>query len=250
MSQVLQAEGMKMAIEAHRRNMDYCMGTLYWQMNDCWPVASWSSIDYYGRWKAIQYVAKKSFRDVMLSINLNEDVVEFHVVSDIQKPIHGTLEWSLYDFQGNRLEKQSYPIEVPANAAVKVLDWTLGKWMGNYNPNQTVLVGEVIAAGEILDSKEFYFNYSKHLELMLDPSIEVAEVEGSAGTEFVLTVRSLAKQVWLQSEEEGIFSDNFFDLVPGLQKMVQFLKRDAGGAAFTPASPGRLEVKSMIDFIG
>jgi beta-mannosidase len=250
MSQVLQAEGMKMAIEAHRRNMDFCMGTLYWQMNDCWPVASWSSMDYYGRWKAIQYVAKKSFRDVMLSIDLNDDVVEFHVVSDIQKPINGTLEWSLYDFQGNLLEKQSHPIDVPAHSAVKVLNWALGEWMGNYNPNQTVLVGEVIAAGEVLDSKEFYFSFSKHLELKLDPSIEVAEVEGSAGTEFVLTVRSLAKQVWLQSEEEGIFSDNFFDLVPGLQKTVQFLKRDAGGAAFAPASPGRLEVKSMIDFIG
>jgi beta-mannosidase len=250
MSQVLQAEGMKMAIEAHRRNMDYCMGTLYWQMNDCWPVASWSSMDYYGRWKAIQYFAKKSFRDVMLSFDLNEDVVEFHVVSDIQKPINGTLVWSLYDFQGNLLEKESHPIEVPANTAVKVLDWALGEWMGNYNPNQTVLVGEVIAAGELLDSKEHYFSYSKHLELTLDPSIEVAELEGSAGTEFVLTTRSLAKQVWLQSEEEGIFSDNFFDLVPGIPKTIQFLKRDTGGAAFAPASPGRLEVKSMVDFIG
>lgn len=249
MSQVLQAEGMKTAIEAHRRSMDYCMGTLYWQMNDCWPVASWSSMDYYGRWKAIQYYAKKSFRDVMLSIDLNEDVVEFHVVSDIQKPINGSLEWSLYDFQGNLLEKQSLPIQVAANTAVKVLDWPLGERMGNYNPNQTVLVGEVIAAGEVLDSKEHYFSYSKYLEL-IDPSIEVAEVERSGGAKFVLTARSLAKQVWLQSEEEGIFSDNFFDLVPGIPKTIQFLKRDSGGAPFAPASPGRLEVKSMVDFIG
>lgn len=57
--QVLQAEGIRMAIEAHRRAMPYCMGTLFWQIDDCWPVASWSSMDYYGRWKAMQYMAKK-----------------------------------------------------------------------------------------------------------------------------------------------------------------------------------------------
>ncbi len=248
MSQVLQAESMKMAIEAHRRSKNYCMGTLYWQMNDCWPVASWSSMDYFGRWKAVQYYAKRSFRDVMLSIDKNEDVMEFHVVSDILEPINGTLEWSLYDFQGIVLEKQSQPVEVPANSSMKVLSWPMEELMGKYDPNRTVLVGELVQEGKVLDSKEHYFSYSKHLELQSNPAIEVTEAEGSSGTAYVLTARSLAKQVWLQSEAEGIFSDNFFDLVPGIPKTVRFLKRDSGGAAFAPASPGRLEVKSMVDF--
>lgn len=248
MSQVLQAEGMKMAIEAHRRNKDYCMGTLYWQMNDCWPVASWSSMDYYGRWKAVQYYAKKSFRNVMLSIDLHENAIEFHVVSDTLQPINGTLAWRLYDFEGLLLEEQSHPFGIEANSAARLFSISAAELLGKHNPNQTVLVGEIIEDGKVLDSKEHYFSYSKHLELKANPSVEVSELIGSSGTAFVLTARSLAKQVWIQSEEEGIFSDNFFDLVPGIPKTVEFLKRGAGSAAFESASPGRLEVKSMVDF--
>lgn len=250
MSQVLQAEGMKMAIEAHRRNKDYCMGTLYWQMNDCWPVVSWSSMDYYGRWKVVQYYAKKSFQDVMLSIDLNEGAIEFHVVSDTLQAIKGTVEWSLYNFEGDLLEKQSHPFELEANSAAQVLKVEIAELLGEINPNQVVLVGEILESGKVLDSKEHYFCYSKHLALKAEPGVEVSELIGSAGTAFVLTARSLAKQVWLQAEEEGIFSSNFFDLVPGIPKTVEFLKRGKGGTAFAPASPGRLEVKSMIDFVG
>ena len=65
--QILQAYGIKQAIEAHRRAMPYCMGSLYWQIDDCWPVASWSSMDYYKRWKALHYIAKKAYEPVLIS---------------------------------------------------------------------------------------------------------------------------------------------------------------------------------------
>ncbi|WP_375140477.1 beta-mannosidase [Cohnella herbarum] len=249
LSQVLQAEGMKMAIEAHRRNKDYCMGTLYWQMNDCWPVASWSSMDYLGRWKAVQYYARRSYRDLMLSIDQNGETVEFHAVSDIPESLSGTLEWSLYDFEGRLLEQAEYPIEVPANKAVKLLDWPVKDRAVKYDPLRTVLIGRLIQEGTVLDRKEHYFEYLKHLALAPEPAIEVTEVEGSSGSTFVVKARGFAKQVWLQSEEEGVFSDNFFDLVPGIPQTVQFMKRGAGNAAFGPASPGKLEVSSMIDYI-
>lgn len=249
LSQVLQAEGMKMAIEAHRRNKDYCMGTLYWQMNDCWPVASWSSMDYLGRWKAVQYYARRSYRDLMLSIDQNGETVEFHAVSDIPESISGTLEWSLYDFEGRLLEQAEHPIEVPANKAVKLLDWPVKDRAVEYDPLRTVLIGRLIQEGKVLDRKEHYFEYSKHLALSPKPAIEVTEVEGSSGSTFVVKASGFAKQVWLQSEEEGIFSDNFFDLLPGIPQTVRFMKRGAGNAAFGPGSPGKLEVSSMIDYI-
>lgn len=100
MSQIQQAEAMKTAIEAHRRNKPYCMGTLYWQMNDCWPVASWAGMDYLGRWKALQYVAKRCFRDVSLSIESKEQEIRVHLVSDISEAVQGTLKVQLFDFNG------------------------------------------------------------------------------------------------------------------------------------------------------
>ncbi|MFD0671445.1 glycoside hydrolase family 2 protein [Cohnella sp. GCM10027633] len=249
MSSVLQAEGMKMAIEAHRRAMRYCMGTLYWQINDCWPVASWSSMDYYGRWKATQYYAKRSFQEVIVSVDQNDDAVSVHVVSDSREPIDGTLSWKLYDFAGNEIQAGSAPVRVASNAAAVVLELSARELLDGRDPNRTVLVATLSAGGKVLDTKEHYFAYSKFLELSA-PDIVVREVEGSGGAAFELSSSSLAKQVWLQADEEGIFTDNFFDLVPGQPRTVSFLKRAGAGSAsaFIPASPGKLGVTSTFDY--
>ena len=247
MSSVLQAEGMKTAIEAHRRAKDYCMGTLYWQINDCWPVASWSSMDYYGRWKATQYYAKRSYREVLVSIDQEEDRLSFHVVSDSLSPVDGTLGWKWIDFSGEVLKTGIAPARVAANSAGIVLELSVSELLEGGDPNRSVVVAELRVGGSVVETKEHYFAYSKFLELS-DPGIAVREVEGSNGTSFELSAKSLAKQVWLQSDEEGIFTDNFFDLVPGLPRTVQFLKRGEGGQAFAPASPGALVVTSMIDY--
>ena len=104
--QVLQAEGMRMGFEAHRRAMPYCMGSLYWQINDCWPVASWSSMDYYQNWKALHYAAQKAFAPVLVSPYLREDSVFVSLVSDKTNPIPGTLQLELIDFNGQPLWQQ------------------------------------------------------------------------------------------------------------------------------------------------
>jgi beta-mannosidase len=247
MSQVLQAEGMKQAIEAHRRNKAICMGTLYWQMNDCWPVASWSSMDYLGRWKASQYMVKRSFSDVLLSINQQEDAIEFHIVSDLQQGIQGLLAWSVYDFAGQLLLGDFHEVTVAASAAAHVLTLSFSERFSAYDPTQTVLVAQLVQKNTLLALVEHYFLYSKYLELT-EPEIKIEEVDGSVGT-YTLTARSLAKQVWLQSEEEGIFSDNFFDLIPGIPKTVQFMKRRGDTVGFTPGVPADLTVRSMFDFV-
>ncbi|MCK7557617.1 hypothetical protein MKQ70_22460 [Chitinophaga sedimenti] len=100
---VLQAEGIKIAIEAHRRAMPYCMGTLYWQVNDCWPAASWSGIDYYGRWKALHYFAKKAFEQVTVSNVIEKGQLNTYVVSDQLKEEKLQLEATLMDLGGKVL---------------------------------------------------------------------------------------------------------------------------------------------------
>ncbi|EXX86460.1 beta-galactosidase [Paenibacillus darwinianus] len=249
MSQVLQAEAMKMAIEAHRRRKNYCMGTLYWQINDCWPVASWSSMDYYGRWKAVQYYARKSCKDVLLSIAESEGETGFHLISDLLSPLEGSLSVRLLDFQGRLLKETSQPVSMEANTAERVFAIPTQEWIGGETAESLVLVAEFsVMSGEILDRTEYYFVPAKQLALE-EPHITVTENAGAAGPSFTFTASRLAKQVYLETETEGIFSENFFDLVPGLPTTVTFRKRDDGAIPFVPAAPVGLSVRSMFDFI-
>ncbi|GLX67197.1 beta-mannosidase [Paenibacillus glycanilyticus] len=245
-SQVLQAEAMKQAIEAHRRSMDYCMGSLYWQINDCWPVASWASMDYFGRWKAAQYLIKNSFEDVLLSVDQQGDATNFHVVSDLGQSVDAVLEWSLHELDGKLLQSGSETIAIGARSAKLVLSLSADQ-LGDYVPTRTVLLGRLIQHGSELARAEHYYVYTRELELA-DPEIAIEEAAGSEGTAFVLTAARLAKRVWVQAEEEGIFTDNFFDLIPGRPVTVQFQQRAADNVQFAPATPGKVTVQSMFNY--
>jgi len=249
-SQVLQGEAMKFAIEAHRRRKPFCMGTLYWQMDDCWPVASWASMDYYGRWKAIQYYAKRSMKDIIVSIDgTKEGVVDIHIVSDALRPIDGTLHAALYDFDGRLLKTFSAPAKVEANAAALVWSSPVGDLLEGADPRRTVLKADLAEGGQVLDSKLHYFVPAKDIKLS-KAKVTIREVAGTNGTAFTLETDTLAKQVALFAEAEGIFTDNWFDLIPGIPVTVEFLGRGAAGRAFAPAPPGRVTVRSFADWIG
>ncbi|XEC93614.1 glycoside hydrolase family 2 protein [Paenibacillus tarimensis] len=249
MSQILQAEAMKMAIEAHRRNKTYCMGTLYWQINDCWPVASWAGVDYLGRWKAMQYYAKRSFRDVMLSIDgTTEGVVDFHLVTDLLSPVSGTLHLKLLDFNGAVLKELSQPVQMSANGAGVVHTVKTEELLSGSDPRTLVLLATLESEGAVVDSKEHYFVPAKELKLG-KPDINIKVEEDGAKRRYTLETDRLAKQVWISSEAEGVFSDNYFDLIPGMPVTVAFLARHSDGQPFVPANPGKIEVRSMADFI-
>ncbi|WP_110933886.1 beta-mannosidase [Paenibacillus bouchesdurhonensis] len=249
MSQILQAQAIETAIEAHRRHKPYCMGTLYWQMNDCWPVASWAGMDYYGRWKALQYTVRRSFQDVMLSIDdTQEGELAVHLISDLQQPVEGTLKLSLYDFSGQLLHTMSREVTVSADAADKVFSARTGELLGTHDPKRVVLLVQLEQGRVSLDSKHYYFESFREIELP-DAAITIEEVPGSGGTSFTLRTDALARQVWVLAAEEGIFSDNFFDLIPGLPHTVTFQRRSSGDEAFVQDKPGMLTVRSMKDFI-
>jgi len=249
MSQVLQAEAMKTAIEAHRRKKPYCMGSLYWQMNDCWPVASWAGMDYYGRWKALQYYTRRSFDDTLLSFERTDGGrIEIHLVTDRLEPIQGQLNVKLFDFGGTLLKEQASEAFVNGNGTAIVMSLREEDWLTGYDAGEVVLYAELIAAGCEAISGEYYFAAAK--ELNLQPcAIKLTEAAGSGGARFVLETDRLAKQVRLTAEHDGIFSDNYFDLIPGRPKVVAFLSREEGEAEFKPAFPGKLEAHSMIDFL-
>ena len=150
LSQLIQAEGLKTGIEHFRRLRGRCMGTLYWQLNDCWPGASWSSRDYFGRWKALHYLARRFYSPILLSAktavsqknqkNLKESrlgkipaesdagsmEVSLHLTNDTLSSVRGEISWFLETSAGKNLEQGQVNVEVPERTGqrVKTLDFS------------------------------------------------------------------------------------------------------------------------------
>jgi beta-mannosidase len=123
LSQVLQAKSTREAFHAHRRAMPYCMGSLLWQLNDCWPVASWSTTDYFHRWKAAHYAAREACKPVIVSPRLSGEEVEIWVVNDLPRPLPSTYRLELKDFSGRTLRAWNGKCRVEGNAATRVATW-------------------------------------------------------------------------------------------------------------------------------
>lgn len=220
MGQLLQGDAIKTAIEAHRRDMPYCMGTLFWQHNDCWPVASWSSRDYYGRWKAQHYFSKKAFGDLLVSPIVQDDKLNIFVVSDRLKATKGKLDIRVMDLKGNVLFEASKGITAPANAsknqyAVAVADVLKGK-----NPNEVVVNARFFpSAGPVVENNYFLTRY-KEIDF---PKATIVTEATAAGDGFDVTLSSdvYARGVFLWIDGiDNFFSDNYFDLLPGEKKTV------------------------------
>lgn len=225
MSQVLQAEGVKEAIEAHRRDMPYCMGTLYWQMNDCWPVASWSSMDYYGRWKALHYIAKQSFKDEALMFEQTDDRLIVYAVSDKLETKEATVKLTLKDLTGTTINEESLTVDVKANQSTKLISLDLSTLIGDYKQEKLVMIGELIIDGLQVDEKKHYFVPTK--DLPLETAELTVERLDEAGR-FAISANNFSKSIWLDTAEHGYFSDNYFDLLPRERKIVSFIPRNGG----------------------
>ncbi|MBY0218827.1 MULTISPECIES: glycosyl hydrolase 2 galactose-binding domain-containing protein [Paenibacillus] len=249
MSQVLQAEAMKTAIEAHRRRKPYCMGTLYWQMNDCWPVASWAGMDYFGNWKALQYYAKRSFSDVLVSVDgTKEDRTDVYLISDQLHPVEGQLHVRLIGFDGTVYREEEHAVSLESNSGKQVLTLNNTDWLQGRDAAATLLRLELKRKGHADIVQEHYFAPSKDLALK-QAAIQVTEVQESDGSYVVLESDTLAKQVWISTEAEGVFSDNFFDLIPSIPVKVKFTSREGLQHAGAASETGAIEVRSMADFI-
>lgn len=250
MSQILQADAMEMAIEAHRRSKPYCMGSLYWQMNDCWPVASWAGMDYFGRWKALQYRAKRSFSDVLLSVAGHiKGIVSFHVVNDTLHAVKGKLNVSVLHILGGTFKQLEQDVQVDPNGSETILTLGVEGLLEGKNPAEHMLVAVLQdELGVTKATREHYFAGIKDMALPI-PRIECRE--NGEGGNWTLTLQSdvLARHVWLSAEREGIFTDNDFDLVPGIPKTVGFLSSGGDSPYFRPQAPGQVTVRSITDFI-
>ena len=224
-SQLLQAEGISLGMEAQRRNRDICMGSLYWQLNDCWPVASWSSIDYYGKWKALHYQTKKSFEESILSFHKNNNEIAIYFVTDKLHSEKYKYNFQLRDFSGK----------------------IYNSWKGEFhsNPNNSKIIHNIDLASISIDNEyfndKFIFAYVTLNDIIISEKIkyltplknlkltqpkfqyEVDIVDNFY--EIKLISKNLIKNLFIDSMLEYNFSDNYFDLIPNKEKVIR-INRD------------------------
>ena len=217
---VLQGFGIRHGIEAHRRNRPYCMGSLYWQLNDSWPVVSWSSIDYYGNWKAMHYQSKRAFAPVLLNAFKEGDQLCIYTLSDeLKEHKNATLQLKVMDFNGKVLNKKEVKGEVPANTSAVFHKEAYDGLAAN--PANTLLLMTLKSQkGEVLSEEIYYFNYPKDQELpVAKVSYKVKQMDGKC--EVTLSSKQLARDIFVEIPFQGArFSDNFFDLLPGQTKKI------------------------------
>jgi beta-mannosidase len=221
-SQVLQAEGIRIGAEHLRRIMPRNMGSLYWQINDCWPVASWSSIDYFGRWKALQYYARRFYDDLLISPHEDDGKINIYLVSDRRKPVSAQLRLTLFDFAGHKLSETNKDVEVEGLRSRIYQSLVKAELLSRQNPKKVFLQCDLLVAGNVVSSSRHFFAAAKDLALAT-PDITTQIRPRQKGFLVTLSTNLFSRGVYLSlSQGDGFFSDNYFDLVPGRKVDVEF----------------------------
>ncbi len=221
MNHVLQGDAIKTAIEAHRRQMPYNMGTLFWQHNDCWPVASWASRDYYGRWKAQHYYARKAFEDILISPIVEGDDLKVYGVSDRIKGASGKLQVQVCRFDGEIIHHWSKPIQVSGNASQVYFSAPLVEVLKDTEKGEVyVRVTYADKSGKVYDNN-YYLGKQKEMNYpKVNLTTEVQPIEG--GYEVTVSSDKFARAVFLSiADNESLYSDNYFDVQPNGSVKVQ-----------------------------
>ncbi|MDR0325878.1 MAG: glycoside hydrolase family 2 protein [Oscillospiraceae bacterium] len=222
-SQLLQADAIRYGVEHWRRHRGRCMGAVYWQINDIWPVASWASIDYFGRWKALHYAAKRFFAPVLLSCCETGEMTErpscvsqpepirkaarFSIANETAKIVSGTVRWALRDPLASILKNGEISVTADAFSSVWLdeIDFTDCDELYNYVSFEYESNGAVVSSGTAL------FCMPKHYPFK-DPKLQVVQ----NGDTITVCASAYAKSVEIYSDDSDfVLSDNFFDLNAG-----------------------------------
>ena len=226
-SQLLQAQAIQYGVEHWRRNRGRCMGAVVWQLNDCWPVVSWASIDYYGRWKALHYYEKRFFAPVLIScheegvISQNTNVnaepfqikksARLNVSNETMQAFRGTARWALRRPDASIIEEGSFPVDV-APLSVQWMpeqDFSGEDTYGCYYSYELAdQDGQIVGSGSVLFCAPKHFRFA-------DPHLQVRQ----EGDEIVVSAQAYARSVEIQCGADTVLSDNFFDMNAGEKRV-------------------------------
>ncbi|PQJ13918.1 beta-mannosidase [Nonlabens tegetincola] len=235
-SQLVQAYGMSKGIQAHRRARPYNMGTLYWQLNDCWPAVSWSSIDYFGNWKALHYQVKRDFENVLISNVVENDTLKTYVVNDNLETEVGDFKIEIKDFSGKSL-------------FVDAIDSSIC----SVNAGSSELIHALSLKHLNLDLNKIYVSYQfgnhKSIKTLTRPKdlklpkaeIKIKSPKRNDFYEITIVSNVFVKDLFVFSSIDGHFSDNFFDLEPNTEKSILFYPKSE--------EHGVLHINSLNDMV-
>ncbi len=244
LSQVLQAEAIKGGVEHLRGIMPRCMGTLFWQLNDCWPTVSWSSVDYWGRWKALQYYARRFYSNMLVSFREAQGQIEIVVAYDGKEVVSGTLSLRLLDFSGGSLWERHHELHLDSLQSQVIWSLNRRELLAGNDVRRVFLQAELRRAdGRLVENRHFFENW-KNL-LLPQPNIQTRIVTEQDGPTIQLASDRFASNVYLSMEGlEGTFSDNYFDLLPGRPMEIRFVPSQRASRSEILR---KLKVRSMVD---
>ena len=217
-SQIQQGMAMKYAIEHWRRNMPRTMGVIYWQLNDTWPAPSWSSIDYFCRWKALHYMARNFFNSIIISgvENTKSNELEIHITSDLYNKIPVEAICEVTDLNGQILYSKSFKTETATPGNIKISTVCLKNIIEQYGSKNILVWLELQSNGKTISTNFVNFEKPKYLELKkTNISTNISKLDNYS-YEITLNTNIPALWTWLELKNtDTIFSDNFFHLRPG-----------------------------------
>ena len=242
LSNLLQAKAMNIAILAHRSHMPRCMGSLLWQLNDCWPGISWSLFDYYGTEKAAAYQVKRDFRKVVVDGEFNDDLLSIKIISDSSITFSADLTISLIDFDGNVRWTERSDVIVNSNAVVDAYKKKLKFLKSLYKSESAFIAADISYEGKSIYTDIICFEKGKNLSLKR-PSVSMkrSELPGNKLL-FEISVNTFAKNVELSIKDDvSSFSDNYFDMIPDKKYFIEF------SPAYELVPGDGLNLRSLVD---
>ena len=222
-SQIMAGEAIKNAVESHRRAMPYCMGSLYWQLNDCWPGASWSSLDYYGNWKALHYFAVDFFSPILISVTEKEEHTCFFVVYDDDDIEKAELVIRLIDFDGEIINSEKIKFSFPSNSSAKVYETKTASLLKSSDPGEVILRSSILLNDKIMSKNDYIFVRPKDLKLPEQKFKYEYEKEQGRHLIYIEALSFLYKMHIRCTNDSGVFSRNFFEMVPGDTAKLEYL---------------------------
>lgn len=234
LSQAMQAQAIELEAEHLRASRPRSMGSLYWQLNDCWPAASWASIDSFGRWKALQFHARRFYNDLLIAPIRQDGTTTLYAVNDRTVPVQANVHLQVMGFDGRVLSESTAAVTMRPLSSTRVNSFADNALLKGADPKKTLAVFTMEVDGKPVSRHILYFRAARDLSL---PQAKVTThvTTGAHGLELTLRADTLARDVWVSFGDQDVtLADNAFTLLPGETRTI-LLKSSADAAALESA---------------